>query len=250
VKNVVKDDAPGTSTMESLSDGPAAVEKAAGSRPTGERQVNGAAKEGKKVVVDLGRENQDREQPATKATAKVSPPAAKVAPAAAKTAAPPAAAPKAAHLPPEEPVKAKKAVAADNKGGKGAINVQPPAVKEAIADKNQMPADQLLQKRLAAGSAWTKKAKEDGYTMQLMVLTDKNAEDHLKKMLTQPHYRQEAGKFYIFRKSASSPVLFVFYGEYPTLAQAREAQKNLPAALQVHQPYAIPIKGALEKVKK
>lgn len=122
--------------------------------------------------------------------------------------------------------------------------------KEAIAANAHLTVDQLLQKRLSAGAAWAKRGMESAYTMQLMVLTDKNAEENLKKMLAQPQYRQEAGKFFIFRKTAGSEVLFVFYGEYPNLAMARLAQENLPSFLRVHQPYAISVKGAMAKVRK
>lgn len=154
---------------------------------------------------------------------------------------------KVAQLRQEKPLKVKKILATD-KGSKGTINAQPPAMKE--NSKNQLSVDQLLQKRIAAGSAWTKKGKEDAYTMQLMALTDKNAEENLKKMLAQPQYRRESGNFFIFKKPADSTVVFVFYGEYPNLTMAREAQENLPPFLLIHQPYAISIKGALAKVKR
>lgn len=149
----------------------------------------------------------------------------------------------------EKPMKVKKVLASEKAGKAAPANPAAP-VKETSTINNQPSVDQLLQKRMAAGSAWTKKGKDDAYTMQLMALTDRDAEDNLKKMLAQPQYRQEAGNFFIFKKSASSKVVFVFYGEYPSLAMARTAQNNLPPALRRHQPYAISIKGALEKVRK
>lgn len=144
----------------------------------------------------------------------------------------------------DRPVKIRKSLASD-KGSSGNN-------KQSTADnvQNQPSVDQLLQKRVAAGSTWTRKGKEALYTMQLMALTDKNAEGNLKKMLAQPQYRQESKNFYIFKKTPNNSVVFVFYGEYPTLAKAREAQENLPPFLRIHQPYAISIKGAMAKVKK
>lgn len=136
-------------------------------------------------------------------------------------------------------------------GGRGPVRVLPRTkVKEAIAANAQMTVEQLLQKRLAAGTALVKRGMESAYTMQLMVLTDKNAEENLKKMLAQPQYRKEAGNFFIYKKTGRSGIIFVFYGEYPDVAAARLAQDNLPAFLRVHQPYAISVKGALAKVGK
>ena len=148
-----------------------------------------------------------------------------------------------------KPMKIKKATASVS-GGKETSNSQSTAVKVTNAAQKQPSVDQLLQKRLAAGSAWSKKGKEDLYTMQLMALTDKNAEENLKKMLDQPQYRRESENLYIFKKPANSSVVFVFYGEYANLTLARKAQENLPTFLRAHQPYPISIKGAMAKVKK
>jgi type II secretory pathway predicted ATPase ExeA len=108
--------------------------------------------------------------------------------------------------------------------------------------------DQLYQMRLQAGTTWMKAEKKDKFTVQLMVLTAKNAEANFKKMLGQANYRQEAGKFYIFKKSGSPEVVWVFYGEYGSLDLARTAQGNLPPFLREHNPYAISVKGAIGKV--
>jgi hypothetical protein len=108
--------------------------------------------------------------------------------------------------------------------------------------------DQLYQMRLQAGTTWMKADKKDKFTVQLMVLTAKNAEANFKRMLGQANYHQEAGKFYIFKKSGSPEVVWVFYGEYGSLELARTAQGNLPPFLREHNPYAISIKGAIGKV--
>lgn len=150
----------------------------------------------------------------------------------------------------DRPLKRKPGSESDG-GSKGPGSVQSRSeAKEAIAANAHLTVDQLLQKRLSAGAAWAKRGMESAYTMQLMVLTDKNAEENLKKMLAQPQYRQEAGKFFIFKKTAGSEIIFVFYGEYPNIAMARLAQESLPSFLRVHQPYAISVKGAMVKVRK
>ncbi|KJR98601.1 MAG: hypothetical protein VR65_18895 [Desulfobulbaceae bacterium BRH_c16a] len=146
----------------------------------------------------------------------------------------------------DKPLKRKKGVDSDSKGP---VRLQ--SRTEAQTQPNaRLSVNRLLQKRVSAGVAWAKGVKEDAYTMQLMVLTDKNAEGNLKKMLEQPRYRQEAGNFFIFKKAAGSEIIFVFYGEYPNLAKARLAQNSLPSFLRDHQPYAISIKGAMAKVTK
>ena len=86
------------------------------------------------------------------------------------------------------------------------------------------------------------------YTVQLMALTSKNAENNLKEMLSQVAYRQESGNFYILRKVTAPESIFVFYGEYPSLERARLAQDSLPKFLRDHKPYVLSIEGALAKV--
>lgn len=122
-------------------------------------------------------------------------------------------------------------------------------VQPAVPVTPALSVDQLLQKRLAAGSAWLTGAKDSLFTIQLMALTSKNAEMNFKKMLAQPNYRQEAGNFFVFRKTAAPEVL-VFYGVYPTNDMARLALNSLPEFLREHQPYTISIKGAVAKAGK
>ncbi|MDK9709197.1 MAG: AAA family ATPase [Desulforhopalus sp.] len=133
----------------------------------------------------------------------------------------------------------------------GAVTAKSPLKTEAQENSvtaGTLTVDQLYQKRLKAGSVWASGKKNDLFTVQLMVLTAKNAESNLKKMLAQTNYRQEAGKFFIFKKGGSSENMLVFYGEYPSLETARLAQNSLPQFLREHQPYAISVKGAIAKV--
>jgi septal ring-binding cell division protein DamX len=87
------------------------------------------------------------------------------------------------------------------------------------------------------------------YTVQLMALASWTAEQNLKKLLAEHRYRQEAGNFYIFKQTAASKNIFVFYGEYPTLERARLVRDSLPKFLRDHKPYALSIKGAIAKVR-
>ena len=123
-------------------------------------------------------------------------------------------------------------------------------VREVIASNAHFTVEQLYKKRLMAGSSWYNNKKNDKYTVQLLVLTSKTAEGNLKKMLQEERYRQQAGNFYIFKKLSTSDTIFVFYGEYRTIAQARLAQNSLPQFLRDHKPYAVSIKGAMAKVRR
>lgn len=123
-------------------------------------------------------------------------------------------------------------------------------VQDVIASNAHFTADQLYKKRVMAGSSWYNNERDDKYTVQLMVLKSSTAEENFKEMLREDRYRQEAGNFYIFRKLATSSTLFIFYGEYATISQARLAQNSLPQFLRDHKPYAISVKGAMAKVRR
>jgi septal ring-binding cell division protein DamX len=123
-------------------------------------------------------------------------------------------------------------------------------IRKVIPAMAHFPAAKLYEQRVSAGSAWAKKEKQDLYTVQLMLLASTGAEENLKKMLAQDNYRQEAGNFYIFRKTAEPGKIFVFYGEYPTMERARLVKNSLPEFLLKDKPYALSIKGAMAKVRK
>lgn len=110
--------------------------------------------------------------------------------------------------------------------------------------------EQLYQQRLLAGAPWARGEKDHAYTIQLMVLTSRDAERNILRMLAQAEYRQEANNLFIFKNASRPENLLVFYGEYPSMAAARQARGALPAFLREHKPYPVAIKGALAKVKK
>lgn len=130
------------------------------------------------------------------------------------------------------------------------IKAQPQnKVRKAMASSTPSTADKLYNERLLAGAGWERIKKEDMYTVQLMALASTTAKENLKKMLAQENYRQEAGNFYIFEKSATTKNIYVFYGEYRNVETARLVQKSLPKFLRDHQPYALSIAGAIAKIR-
>ncbi len=134
---------------------------------------------------------------------------------------------------------------------KSKIVVQPrKEVQKVTATKTNYTVDQLYSRRIAAGREWRYGVKDSMYTIQLMSLTSKNAEHNLKLMLAQEKYRKQAVNFFIFKKNSSPAAILVYYGEYPTITEARRTLKSIPAFLQRHKPYAISIKGAVAKIKK
>lgn len=145
----------------------------------------------------------------------------------------------------------KKKISASTGKRRSKIKVQPRTeVQKALPTYANLTVDQLYNRRVAAGKEWKNGARDRMYTIQLMALAAENAEENLKQMLSQEKYREYATKFFIFKKGGPTPVIFVYYGEYPTIAEARGKRKTIPAFLQKHKPYAISIKGAVAKVEK
>jgi len=111
--------------------------------------------------------------------------------------------------------------------------------------KNQV--EKIFNKRVAAAAKWLVGRHNNHYTIQLMVLASEDAENNLKRMLARKEYQDLANKLYILRKGASNTSILVFFGDYPTMVDARNARKQLPQFLLKHSPYAISIRGAIEK---
>jgi type II secretory pathway predicted ATPase ExeA len=119
------------------------------------------------------------------------------------------------------------------------VPVRPPVEKISV--------DQLFNARIAVAAKWLVGEKNDHYTIQLMVLASEGAENNLKKMLAQKEYQDVANKLFFLRKAAATPTVLVFYGEYSTMIDARNARNTLPEFLLKHNPYAISVRGAVEK---
>jgi type II secretory pathway predicted ATPase ExeA len=115
------------------------------------------------------------------------------------------------------------------------------------APVEKISVDQLFNARIAVAAKWLVGEKNDRYTIQLMVLASESAENNLKKMLAQKEYQEVADRLYLLRRTVSVPSVLVFYGEYSTIIEARNARNALPDFLLKHNPYAISVRGAVEK---
>lgn len=118
--------------------------------------------------------------------------------------------------------------------------------EQVTIDTGDKYVEQIYKKRLAAGARWLV-GGGGKYTVQLMVLTSDEAEENLKNILKEKNYLVASDQFFILRRVGTIPTVMVFYGEYPTLAAARNARNNLPVFLRKHHPYAISVKGAVAK---
>ncbi len=127
--------------------------------------------------------------------------------------------------------------------------IQMPVMGAAIVpEQRNAEVEGLYRRRMAAGRSWLTGSDDDKYTIQLMVLTADNAESNIKQILAEREYAQAADNFYIFKKDSNPPEIFVFYGQYQTAIQARDARDAIPVFLHKHKPYVLPIKTALEKM--
>lgn len=156
-----------------------------------------------------------------------------------------------------KPDKKKKIVLAQPmEGEEGVISSQsePPApVKEKITaslepvhpDRN---ADAIFRERLGATSVWLSKSYQHEYTIQLMVLASGKAEENLKKILVDDKYYTYKNQLYILQKR-NPKTLYVFFGSYASMNEARKSRNNMPKFLRDNQPYVLSVKAAMEKTK-
>ncbi|SHO45102.1 AAA family ATPase [Desulfopila aestuarii] len=121
--------------------------------------------------------------------------------------------------------------------------------KAIVPEKKLMATGATYPARVAAGVPWLDGKKDDKYTMQLMVLTSGSARENVQEILTQNEYVREAGNLYIFEKRSGTPTVFVFMGEFNTLAEAQAARNRIPPELQKNEPYILSVPEAMQKVK-
>lgn len=135
-----------------------------------------------------------------------------------------------------EPGKTKKTVA---------VRSQPVAVEKAPP----RDADELFDERIKASSSWLAWAYRGGYTIQLMVLASDKAEKNLKKILVDERYYAVKDHLYILKKR-SPRTIYLFYGNYETMEEARQVRNKMPPFLRANQPYVLSIKDALDKTRR
>ncbi len=132
---------------------------------------------------------------------------------------------------------------------KEAVSQEKPAAEPQVLSEEEQKkqVEKIFNERTAAAAKWLIGQKNNHYTIQLMVLASDGAEKNLKRMLAQKEYQEVADKLFILRKVTSTPSIVVFFGEYATMVDARKARNALPEFLLKHNPYAISIRGAIEK---
>ncbi len=111
----------------------------------------------------------------------------------------------------------------------------------------EVPQDPILGQFFVAGQRWLAGEFDSSFSIQLMALKSKKAEENLKRILAQPDYQSVADKLVMLRKPSDPPVFMVFYGVYPSMAAARNARNNMPIFLRDRHPYPVSVRGAVEK---
>lgn len=124
----------------------------------------------------------------------------------------------------------------------------PAAQQQPAADSAAPPpADQLYQELLAAGSLLKNSRSAGRSTIQLLTLVSQDAAEKIKEMIVREEYLEHRSKLKILRRSSSPAAVFVFYGIYASLEEAKAAVDNMPLFLRKHHPYALPVTDALQK---
>ena len=119
-----------------------------------------------------------------------------------------------------------------------------PAAKEEVLN-----GDQLFRERQRASASWLAGAYRGGYTIQLMMLVSEQAQASVTRMLVDDDYKQILDHLYILSRKTTPPTLFVFYGIYETMDEAREVRNSMPVFLRKHHPYPLSIAEALKKTE-
>ena len=128
-----------------------------------------------------------------------------------------------------------------------------PAVSKPVppvsADSSSRDGEQLYQQRIRASAKWLAGAYHNRYTVQLMMLASQQAAHNIQTRLVQDNFFAIKDNLYILNKKTSPPTLFVFYGTYDSMEQARQARNNMPLFLRKHHPYALSISDAMKKTE-
>ncbi|WPD23020.1 MAG: AAA family ATPase [Candidatus Electrothrix scaldis] len=110
-------------------------------------------------------------------------------------------------------------------------------------------ADQLYARYLAAGNRWNKKDYGNKFTVQLLVLSSDDAAENIKEIVARDEYQEHSIKLHILRRDTQPPTLFVCYGVYSSMDEARNARNTMPLFLRKHHPYALSISDVLAKAR-
>lgn len=123
------------------------------------------------------------------------------------------------------------------------------SVQALSGSTTRISGEQLYQERIRASAKWLAGGYHSEYTVQLMMLASEQASTSIKKMLAQEDYCAIKNNLYILRKKTAPQTLFIFYGTYDSMEQARQARNNMPLFLRKHHPYALSINAAMKKTE-
>ncbi len=127
------------------------------------------------------------------------------------------------------------------------VKAEPPPAKKAPLSKASQ--DPVLGKFVAVGEKWQAGEADSSFSIQIMSLTSEQAEENLKRIVSQPEYQAVADKLVVLTRPSDPLTIFVFYGQYPSMADARNARNNMPIFLRDRHPYPISVRGAVEKAR-
>jgi septal ring-binding cell division protein DamX len=126
--------------------------------------------------------------------------------------------------------------------------VVPPAVRPR-AEVQAKDYSLYYAQRLAAGSRWLVGGSREKYTVQLMILSSEDAQQNVRYMLSEESYQPIMDQLYILRKVAQPQTVMLYWGEFDTPTEAREARNRLPSFLSRLEPFEIPVKDAVAKAR-
>ncbi len=118
-----------------------------------------------------------------------------------------------------------------------------------LPEISRAPVDPSLAGFIIAGEKWQSGEMDDKFSIQLMALKSEQAEENLKRIVSQPEYQTVIDELVMLKRPSDPPVVLVFYGVYPSMAAARNARNNMPIFLRKHHPYAVSVRGAVEKAR-
>ena len=134
-----------------------------------------------------------------------------------------------------------------NQEKKFPVQTQVPAVKK--PQLSRLLKDPVLGAFAAKGEKWHAGMMGSSFSIQLMSLQSDQAQENLKRIVSEPKYQAISDKLVILKRPSNPPVLLLFYGVYPTMAAARNARNTMPIFLRDRHPYPVSVRGALEKAR-
>lgn len=126
--------------------------------------------------------------------------------------------------------------------------IAPPQDSEKRTAQSRNP-DVYYAERLAAGSRWLVGGSSRKYTIQLMVLNAEDAQENVREMLVEDGYQPIIDNLYILRDSRQPQTVMLYYGEFDSSEEARQARVQLPTFLNKLDPFEVAVKEAVAKAR-